>query len=325
MKKKNLLIVLGFIISIFFIYLAFKSIDFKKVWLTLKNFNLWYTFLGILAFVLANAIRGYRWQLMLKPIKKTGIISSITAIFIDILGNNILPARVGDLWRVAFLKQKEGISATTSASALVLERLLDALVIVIFAAVGQYVFQEVPSSLRKGGIYFLIGIIGLGLIFFVVYMVYERKLKHRETKFVERVEKVVRALHFFRESKLITGISIISIVSWAIEALSYYYFLKAFGYVGPRSLALIVLVAVNIGVSIPSAPGYFGVYEYSVLLAFYAYGLPKEMGVTYAFISHALRYLTGTITGLLLGSRVYLIPTGQVIKELEKEEKQIKD
>ena len=317
-KKKNIIKLTGFLISGIFLYFTFKEIDFREVWATLQNFNLYFTLWGVLLFLLANVIRGYRWKLMLKPVKDVSALSCIAALFVDILGNNILPARLGDVWRSIAVKHKENVPVTTAFSSLIIERILDGIVILLGAFTGRWIFKEVPESMKKAILYLIIGITVTILVFFLIYIIHERRYKNSDSKMAKQVKKVISAMRFLGDFRNTVYILILSIVSWAVEFYSYFYFLKAIGYNGPMSLALFVMVAVNIGVSIPSGPGYFGVFEYSTLLAFYAYGLPKELGLTYAFITHALRYISGSLVGFILGSRWYLFPSKEEEEEIEE-------
>ncbi len=317
-KKKTIIKIGGFLISGIFLYFTFKEIDFREVWATLQNFNLYFTIWGVILFLLANVIRGYRWKLMLKPVKDVSALSCIAALFVDILGNNILPARLGDVWRSIAVKHKENVPVTTAFSSLIIERILDGMVILLGAFTGRWIFTEVPESMKKAILYLILGITATIMVFAIIYIIHEHRYKNCDSKMARQVKKVISALRFLGNLKNTIYILLLSILSWAVEFYSYFYFLKAIGYHGPMSLALFVMVAVNIGVSIPSGPGYFGVFEYSTLLAFYAYGLPKEMGLTYAFITHALRYISGSVVGFILGSRWYLFPSKEEEKEIEE-------
>lgn len=318
MKKRTLTKIVGFFISSIFLYFTFKEIDFKEVWITLKKVNIYFALLGVILFILANAIRGFRWKLMLKPVKNISAMSCIAAMFVDILGNNILPARLGDVWRTIIVKHKENVPATTAFSSLIIERILDGLIILLGAFIGKLILEEVPESMKKAIIYLVMGIILVVIVFIGIYIFHEYRYKNSNSKIAKQVKKIISAFHFFRDFYNTIYILTLSIISWIVEYYSYLYFLKTIGYSGPMSLALFVMVAVNIGVSIPSGPGYFGVFEYATLLAFYAYGLPKELGLTYAFITHALRYISGSLVGFILGSRWYLLPSKEEEKEIEE-------
>ena len=50
----------------------------------------------ILIYLLGFPIRGARWQLMLKPIKRVGIRTLTEGVLVGYMGNNLLPARAGE-------------------------------------------------------------------------------------------------------------------------------------------------------------------------------------------------------------------------------------
>ncbi len=317
-KKKTIIKILGFLISGTFLYFTLREIDFKKVWATLQNLNLYFTLWGVLLFLFAIVIRAYRWKLMLKPVKDVSVLSCIAALFVDMLGNNILPVRLGDVWRSVAVKHKENVPVTTAFSSLIIERIFDGIVILLMALTGRWIFKEVPESMKKATLYLTLVItLAIG-VFALIYIIHEHRYKNCDSKIANQVKKIVFALKFLGNFRNTVYIISLSVISWIVEVFSYLYFLKAIGYEGPMSLALFVMVAINIGVSIPSGPGYFGVFEYSTLLAFYAYGLPKELGLTYAFITHALRYISGSLVGFILGSKWYLFPSKEEEKLIEE-------
>ncbi len=66
--------------------------------------------------------------------------------------------------------------------------------------------------------------------------------------------------------------------------------------------AAFLLVFVNLGIAIPSAPGYIGTYQFFATLALGAFGVAPALAVGLSFVAHALQYglITGTRPALLL-------------------------
>jgi glycosyltransferase 2 family protein len=60
-----------------------------------------------------------------------------------------------------------------------------------------------------------------------------------------------------------------------------------------------VLAFVGLGVSIPSAPGYVGVYHAAAVLAVDLFGVPRSAAVGYALLFHASQILPVTLVGWL--------------------------
>ncbi len=66
--KKSLKIIIGILISILFMYLAFRKVDFNKMLTAIQDINLIYVLLLIVVVFLNNVIRALRWRLLLYPI-----------------------------------------------------------------------------------------------------------------------------------------------------------------------------------------------------------------------------------------------------------------
>jgi hypothetical protein len=64
--------------------------------------------------------------------------------------------------------------------------------------------------------------------------------------------------------------------------------------------ASLVLVALALGVSVPSGPGFVGTFHYAVVVALEAYGVDAADALGYAILLHAVSTLP--IIGLGLGA-----------------------
>ena len=100
----------GYLISLVFLYLTFKDINFIAVIDYLSVTNLLYISVAIGITVLFFIIRGYYQINNLRYINRNISFSSSTAsIGIAQFYNVILPARMGEITRVYFLSKKSGI------------------------------------------------------------------------------------------------------------------------------------------------------------------------------------------------------------------------
>ena len=60
-----------------------------------------------------------------------------------------------------------------------------------------------------------------------------------------------------------------------------------------------VLAFVGLGISIPSAPGYVGVFHFFAALAVGIFGVPQSAAVGYALVLHASQIVPVTLIGWL--------------------------
>ncbi len=68
--KKKINIIIGLTLSVFFVYLAFRKVNFGEIIFSLKNANYLLILPNMALVVLTMYIRAERWQYLLNPIKK---------------------------------------------------------------------------------------------------------------------------------------------------------------------------------------------------------------------------------------------------------------
>ena len=146
MKLKKWHIWLGFAISAVFLYLAFREVDFSQVWSYLTHAQWSWVLLGLVFYFIGVWLRAFRWQILLNPLKKLSIPRLFQVVAIGYMGNNVYPARAGELLRAVLLKQKDQISISASLATIVVERLFDALVIMGLVLLNLSQLTALPSA-----------------------------------------------------------------------------------------------------------------------------------------------------------------------------------
>jgi uncharacterized protein (TIRG00374 family) len=127
---------LGVLISIVFIWLALRGLRLEEFWDSVKQANYFWLLPGIAVYFVGVWVRAWRWHYLLGPIKKipTRAMFPITAI--GYMGNNIYPARAGEVLRAVILKRKEGVSVSASLATIIVERIFDGVVMLAFVFVN---------------------------------------------------------------------------------------------------------------------------------------------------------------------------------------------
>jgi len=90
-----------------------------------------------------------------------------------------------------------------------------------------------------------------------------------------------------------------TILVWLTPAFAAWTVLTALDLHLPFVAPWAVLAFVGLGVSIPSAPGYVGVFHAAAVLAVGLFGVPRSAGVGYALLFHASQILPVTLLGWL--------------------------
>ena len=83
--------------------------DLNQVLSVLSQANWAWVAAGIALYLVPTWLRALRWKLLLKPLKEVSLPTVTSVMVIGYMGNNIYPARAGEVLRSILLKQKEDI------------------------------------------------------------------------------------------------------------------------------------------------------------------------------------------------------------------------
>ncbi len=96
---------LGLLISLFFLYLALKGLQFQDLGAAIRDANYIWLIPGVAVYFIAVWARAWRWHYLLKPLKTIKTTELFPTVCIGYFGNNILPARAGEILRAVILKR----------------------------------------------------------------------------------------------------------------------------------------------------------------------------------------------------------------------------
>lgn len=295
------------LISAVLLYLTLRQFDLAASARLLSQTNVWLVILAVLVHFVGYLVRSQRWAVVLSPFKKVSATELFPIINIGYMANNVLPFRLGELVRLQITARTFDLSRSLVMSTVIVERLMDGLTLVSFLALFL-MFSPVPDQFKvmaalSGTLLFS------ALMFFLalLYLHQSRRIKEFALKIpllnYSAVKSFIKAfisgLEALRQPKLITFTVILSILTWLIESLMTYYVALSIS-LEVNYLQVIFLTAViNLSTMIPSAPGYFGTFEFFTYQALSLFGVGKTEAVTFAALAHLLQWAPVTIIGFL--------------------------
>lgn len=129
------------------LYWMYRDFDFKNVGRVLVHEMDWTWMLLSFPFgVLAQMLRGWRWQMSLEPIGEHARASvSVNSIFLSYAVSLVVP-RVGEFARCGVLKRYDGVSFTKALGTVVTERIIDSLLVLAITLVTLFFQLRVFDS-----------------------------------------------------------------------------------------------------------------------------------------------------------------------------------
>ena len=312
MKKRQWITLLGFAISILLLYFSLKDVKLHDIWETLKRADPKYAFLPLLFIFGAASGASYRWA----RVSGTDVRfrETFTALIIGLFVNNVLPARIGELARAYVLSKKKGFTFTYSFSTVLVDRFFD-LTGLLLLTFFFFPKQELPHRISQG-IYL---VLGLAVVCVVGILVLSRerfanhlssRLMKVEKSFLTRFAKTILGiqenLKRITSPLLILLFTAISFSTWFCMSLALYMVILALGIKIDFVYVPFVCALLNMGITIPSSPGYIGLYQFLLVYLLSLFGVPKAEAFAVSVLYHASWYIPYTILGFLLLLREHL-------------------
>jgi uncharacterized membrane protein YbhN (UPF0104 family) len=128
----------------------------------------------------------------------------------------------------------------------------------------------------------------------------------------ERFTAFVDGLGPLRHGRVLLTATLLSIGVWLFEGGSYLLLSRGLNLGLPNSLELpalgLALVTINLGIMVPSGPGYVGTQEFFGKAALSVVGANAQAALTLVVLSHAIQYAVVTGLGLVFFAREQLSP-----------------
>src|SRR5687768_7265939 len=111
-----------------------------QVWVEMEQADYRWLIPSVATYFVAVLARTWRWDYMLRPLKHIPVRRLFPVVVIGYMGNNVYPLRAGELLRSYVLRRREGVPMSASLATVVVERVFDGLVMLIF------VFAALPLA-----------------------------------------------------------------------------------------------------------------------------------------------------------------------------------
>ena len=157
---------IGIAVSVFAIWVLYNSVDFDDAFAVLRTASPAWIAVMLVTTTIDIGARGARWRTLLAPIAPLPYRRVLGYTYIGYLANNVLPARLGELYRSHALGEGEGVSRPTVLGTVVVERVVDTVMVVSIAAIAVLVLSVrgvMTSAVLFGAAFVALLVIVLGL------------------------------------------------------------------------------------------------------------------------------------------------------------------
>ncbi|MEM7033213.1 MAG: lysylphosphatidylglycerol synthase transmembrane domain-containing protein [Chloroflexota bacterium] len=301
---------LGAGISAIFLIYALWGLKLGQVWENMTQANYIWIIPGVLVYFLAVLARTWRWHYLLRPIQVIPVRSMWSPVVIGYMGNNILPFRAGEVVRAYVLKRNMGVSIGVGLATVLVERVFDGLVMLIFVLIGLPRIPDIPLALQQTVIFASIGF-SIALIVLGIWAVKPALAQSVYTYFINRfapqklqarllslANNFTEGLQSLTSVQDVVMIFVTSIVIWLLETVKYWFVTYAFAFTVSFFTLMLMNGVVNLATTLPSAPGYIGTFDTPGIEVLTIFGIDPDVAAAYTLVLHAALWLPVTLLGL---------------------------
>jgi len=340
-KSRGAIVFAGLFVSILLLVMTSRTIKWDNVSQAFAT-AIWLPWvpLAVATYMVGMLLRGLRLKQLVggEATVTTATASNIIAVGYAV--NNILPARLGEFARAGMLAERTGLPYALALTVTFLERLLDGLTILCLFVAASLITPTEAWMRNAAQIAGLIFAMVLPCVFFLaifpqvsfnlasqVTHPFGRKIHH---KVLALTTQVSRGFSCLRDATSTLTVLLLSFIIWIVEGLMFALIMPCFKLTLSPIKAMAVMAFTNLGILVPSTPGYLAVYHRccsealqavtskpgasflppfvppiisQAIMPFNIATVDPSTAISYAVVVHLIFYSTVTIWGVIAMAR----------------------
>lgn len=292
------------------LFLAVRLIDLGEAAATLARAQGPPILLALAFLAITLAAKALRWKALFYPrYSQVQFLNAFPVLLIGQMVNSLFPLRLGEVARAYLIGEREGVSRAFALGTIALEKVLDMFMALLLLVLllpwmplpawasasgetmaitfGLLLAATIVLTYQKGRIAGVLGSLLQALPFLSRWAS------------VQRVSAALDSLDVLRHKEQWLPLGLLSLVAWASAVFTNYFALLALDIRLPLLASAFLLLVLQIGVAVPSAPGRIGVFQYLVVLALSVFSVGSASALGLGVLLYLIVYIPPIIAGLL--------------------------
>lgn len=320
--RANATRLLGLGLTVIFLVLALQRVDLGSFVEELKSVNYVWLLPSAICTLLGYVLRTVRWRMILSGAARAPLSTLFPVLIMGFATNNLLPGRLGEFWRAYLLGRKRGVRKTFALASVVVERVFDGLTLILLLTIvssaialpgwGRQI-ELLAAAIFAVATLAVVVLLAKPSVVLVPLRALVARFHSGLAQWVEeRFEAFVDGLGPLRHGRVLAVAAALSLGVWLLEASSYVALTRGLSLGLPGSQELpglgLALVTINLGIMVPSGPGYVGTQEFFGTAALGVVGANPQAALALVVVSHVIQYVVVTGLGLIFFAREQLSP-----------------
>ena len=292
------------------LYKALHGVDWFQVWRTVVSARWDYLAAAACISVGSFVLRALRWRILLNagaavPLRAGAVFRANMAGY---LGNNILPARAGEVIRSLIVSSQSSLSRAYVLTTAVSERMTDAIVLVLWGSLTLALGRVAKPAWMEGVARTMALGAAAGALALMVLPHAERLVQHivgwlplppaLKSRLRAMVQQILLAIRAFHHVGRFLNFALLTAAIWCADTTGLIVSARGLGLRLPISAAVLLLTAMGLGSALPSTPGYVGIYQFAAVTVLAAFGIGRDQALAYSLVTQAVGYVVIAVLGV---------------------------
>jgi glycosyltransferase 2 family protein len=302
----------GYAISVACLIWVLHNYPIGELPAALRSLDWGWVALGVAADLAVYMTHAWRWNTLLSPVSRLGYWRTVQAVYIGLFANEVLPLRVGELIRCYLLAHWNDLRISLIFASAAVERLIDGVFMLATFFLTAAFVKGIPRQLTiVVNMFALLILAGTVILVWIVFHKQHANLVSSESRWAATLRHIVEGLHLMGNPASMGYTILVSALYMALQVVSYWALMKAYGLDLSFWVAGGVLAIVRFATAVPNAPGNAGLFQVACVVALRLFDVEQNDAKTFSFVLFFAQVLP-----LLIGGAVATALTGVNIREL---------
>jgi uncharacterized membrane protein YbhN (UPF0104 family) len=257
---------------------------------------------AIIADIAVYVWQGWRWSLLLTPVKRVPMWDTVRAIYVGLFANEVLPFRAGEIIRCFLLGRWADIPISVALASALIERIFDGFWLILCLLVAIRDTPHVHPFIVRAGIFLSVLVVVCAVLLGVAMYWKEESLKAvANTSWLSWAKVLITDLHLIGHSRYLYYSWAASLPYLLLQVIPIYALMRAYGPLSRLHLviAFIMMVFLRLGSAVPQAPGNIGLFQFAAARTLLLFAVPRTTAFGFALILWAVVTLPLLIVGYI--------------------------
>jgi uncharacterized protein (TIRG00374 family) len=280
--------------------------------------NWWWLGLAVVADISVYCWQAIRWRQVLRPVEQVPFRQAVSAIYVGLFANEVLPFRAGEILRCYLVSRWTKLPFSVAISSALIERIFDGIwlclcLLVSIRLVGVH-HHHIPWLVRSGYILGTIVLAGAALLALAVFLRQKTRALLSGDGWQRHLRVLIDDLNLIGHSRYLYFAFLQSLPYLLLQVIPIYAAFQAYGFDLSIGVAFALMVILRLGSVVPQAPGNLGLFQLLTKEA-----LERIFNVVPSEAARFSLVLWATVTiPLLIAGFIALMASGSKLFELKR-------